>query len=970
MKRHRLVNGTGCGWRAALACVAAGGWILGGGGLATRALAQRPTATIQPFEDGTPAPSPTPRRTKVRRAQPVSPDGGASPTDPPVARAVPVDPAAATDTANRNDPDASALGVKRRDRRTPTAVPDVTPARSNYPAPGSGGDNGPDEPVDPTPRVDEAAPATRSATSAAADDDHPRRPAAAPVAAAPVAPDDAPPGATRPTVAPRNGDDDTNGDDIRIAPQTGQPVTSPEETQYNLASRHYRAKDYTQAAADYERYLGQFPDGKQRQAAMWWLGESYRFLKRTAAARSSYQNLTISFQDGEFVGPASFRLATIDYEARDYQTALGLFRKAADLSKAQDVILYSRYSEALCLEQLGRKDETKEVYDNILSFGNDNPYRDDAHLKLAELAMGEHHSNEAFKQYEALAHDAAKPALQADSALKAGILAHEIGQDDTASTLLTRAISLPGATATVRGDAMIAQLHLLYDTNKYKELLAAYPSMRPALPTAVQPEAMLMAANADRQLGRHQEARAVYDELITQYSNTPQAPEARYQRIISLYAADDPNFPKEADDFLLVSSDPTKSDEVRLMKADTFFKRRDYVNAALAYSTLDSSFNLPPKYKAEALYRLGYSEAQAHQPEKTVAAFSRFLRDFPDHPFVAKALMQRGAAYQQLKKYDAALQDFTEVANNHKDAKEREVAMTQRALILGAQNDPKGMIEAFRALLKEYPNTGPDVTALAHYSMANAAFNDLKDYTTAQAEFDAARKADPKGYGPKCSLMVILCEYQLKDKAKLAADVDAYEKTKPVTPVPPTILGWLGQQEYDDKNYAAAEPHLTAAAASPGSTPDLFLALARTRVGLNKWDGALESAQKYLAAVANDPDERAQGLLVQAEAQVGLKQYDPAQKAIDETLYIQPEGRLNARALILRGKCESAQGKYADAAKSYASVALLYDDEEVTPQALRLAAEAYEKAGQPAEAAKAREDLKTRFPNFTTAKVP
>ena len=968
MNGCRLSGGMKSGGRLWLVVMVAGGWVLGSGLGVTSGRAQRPAPTIQPFEDATPTPSPTPRRPKVRRAQPVGAEGAASPAtgpaDPPVARAVPVEPAAAV--RDDNDPNAPSPGVKRRERRAASPAPTAAPTR-RYPAPGSG-DNGPDEPVAPTPRLDDDASATHPA--AAADDDSPRRRNAAPAATGGSA-DDAPTsGATSPGATPRTGEDNDSSDDIRIAPQTGQPVTSPEETQYNLASRHYRTKDYTQAAADYERYLGQFPDGKQRQAAMWWLGESYRFLKRTAAARSSYQNLTISFQEGEFVGPACFRLATIDYEARDYQTALGLFRRAADLTKAQDVILYSRYSEALCLEQLGRKDETKEVYDNVLSFTTDNPYRDDAHIKLGELALSEHHPNEAFKQYEALAHEAAKPALQAESSLKAGILAHEIGQDDTASSLLTRAISLPGASATVRGDAMIAQLHLLYDTNKYKELLAAYPSMRPALPSAVQPEAMLMAANADRQLGRHQEARAVYDELITQFSNTPQAPEARYQRIISLYAADDPNFPKEADDFLLASTDPTKSDEVRLMKADTLFKRRDYADAALAYSTLDSSFNLPDKYKAEALYRLGYSEAQARQPEKTVGAFSRFLRAYPDHPFVAKALMQRGAAYQQLKKYDAALQDFTEVVTNHKDAKEREVAMTQRALILGAQNDPKGMTEAFRTLLKDYPNTSADVVALAHYSMANAAFNDLKDYPTALTEFDAARKADPKGYGPKCSLMVILCEYQLKDKAKLAADVDTYQKSKPVTPVPPTILGWLGQQEADDKDYAAAEPHLSAAAASPGSAPELSLALARARVGLEKWDGAVEAVQKYLTAVANDPDERAQGLLVQAEAQVGLKQYEPAQKAIDETLYIQPEGKLNARALILRGRCESAQGKFADAAKSYASVALLYDDDELTPQALRLAAEAYEKAGKPAEAAKAKEDLKTRFPNFTAAQVP
>ena len=935
-------------WKGLVAGVIAVGAGLAGG-RAARAQTSSPTPAYQPFEDATPTPSGTPRRIRAPRAQPVTP------TDPPVARAVPVE---ASTPANSGDADSPtpAPGTKRRDRRPATPASTVSPSRRNDPVPGN---NGPDEPVNPTPRIsdDAAAPASRSAAS---NDDRPR--------AAAFAPDAAPPGAATGSDANPKTGDDGDGGEIRIAPQTGRPVTSPEDTQFNLANRHYVAKEYAQAAADYERYLGQFPEGKQRQAALWWLGEAYRSLNRTSAARSTYQNLTISFQEGEFVGPASFRLATIDYEARDYQTALGLFRKAADLSRAQDVKLYSRYSEALCLEQLGRKDETREVYDEILSFTKDNPYRDDAHLKLAELAISEHHPNEAFKQYDALSHEAAKPALQADSSLKAAILAHETGQDDTAMALLTRAISLPGASATVRGDAMIAQLHLLYDTNKYKELLAAYPTVRPALPPLLQPEAMLMAANSQRQLGHHQEARAVYDELITQYSNTPQAPEARYQRIISLYALDDPNFPKEADDFLLGSIDPVKSDEVRLMKADTLFKRRDYQGAALAYTTLESSLNLPPKYKAEALYRLGYSDVQARQPERAVASFTRFLREFPEHPFAAKALILRGTAYQQLKNYGGALQDFTEVMNDHKDAKEREAAMTQRALILGAQGDAKGMSESFRLLLKDYPNT--ESAALAHYSIATAAFNDLKDYPVALTEFDAARKAAPKEYGPKSSLMMILSEYQLKDKTRLAADVATYEKSKPVTPVPPTILGWLGQQEYDDKNYDAAEAHLAVAATSPGATPELLLALARARLGAQKWDGALEATQKYLASVASEPDARAQGLLAEAEAQAGLKQYAEAQKNIDETLYIQPEGKVNARALLLRGQIEGDQGKYADAAKSYMSVAVLYDDEELTPQALRLAAAAFEKAGDPAGAAKANEELKTRFPGFKSAKVP
>ena len=678
----------------------------------------------------------------------------------------------------------------------------------------------------------------------------------------------------------------------------------------------------------------------------------------------------MTFQEGEFVGPANFRLATIDYEAKDYQTALGLFRRSAALAKGQDVRLYSRYSEALCLEQLGRRDETREVYDDVINTPGDNPYRDAARLAMANLAVSQKRFGEAFKQYEGLSREAAKPELQAESSLKAGVLASDLDQKDTALSLFKRAIELPGATAQVRADAMIAQLHLLYDTNKYQQLLDAYPSLRPALPDTLQPEASLLAANAQRQLGHHREAREIYDELITQFPRTPQAAEARYQRIISLYAGDDPNFVREADEFLLVTTDPIKTDQVRLMKADSLFKSRDYVAAAMAYATLDASTSLSPKYRAEAAYRLGFCYSQAKKPEQTVTSFNRFLRLFPESPLAAKALVLRAVGYQQLHRYPSALADFNAVINDHKDAKEREGALAQKALILGAQNDSRGLIEAFRTLLKDYPNT--DVAPLAHYSMANAAFNDLKDYALARDEFDAARKAAPREYGPKCSLMMIFCEYQLKDTARLAADIAAYGKTAPATPVPPTILRWLGGQEFDDKDYAAAEGHLAEAVAAQGNgVPETWLQLARARIAQQKWDGALEATQHYLQTSAGDPGARALGLLVRGDAQVGMKRFEDAEKTVEETLRLQPEGTLNARALLLRGKLESAQGKYEEAAKSYMSVSVLYDDNELTPQALRLAAEAFEKAGQPNEAVKAQEQLKNRFPGFASAnKLP
>ncbi len=850
------------------------------------------------------SPSPTPAK-RTRRAQPV------------IAPAEAVTPADATDTAP-----ATPTPTPRR------KGPSVAPGH-NYPKPGN------DAPVDPTPASDGTAPAVTPALA--------------------------------PSVT--NSEAGDNSGDIRIAPQMpGETQASPEDVQFNLANDFYKRGQYTQSAAEYERYLGQYPEGKQRQAAFWWLGESYRNLKRTSAARSAYGNLAISFQEGDFVGPACFRLAVIDYDAKDYKTSLGFFQRSASLAKGEDVKLTSRYFEAICLEQLGRHDETREVYQDVLSFKNNNPYRDDAHLALANMAMADKHPNEAFKEYEALSREATKPALQAESALKAGLLARDLEQNDTAYALLKHATELPGATAAVRADAMIAQLHLLYDTNKYKQLLDEYPTVRPALPEPLQPEAMLLAANANRQLGKHVDARATYDELIIDFPRSPQAPEARYQKVISLYAADDPNFVAEADAFLGLNTDPVKADQVRLMKADSLFKRKDYSGAALAYSTLDDSSSLPPKYRAEAMYRLGYCYAQSRQPERTISAFTRFLRRFADHPFAAKALMLRASAYQQLKNYSSALADFSEVVNDHKDAKERELAMEQKALILGQQGDARAMMDTFRALLKEYPKS--DAAGMAHYSIANAAFEN-KDYPTALADFDAARKANATEYGAKGSLMVILCQYQLKDRQKLAGEIEGYQKARMQPAVPASILRWLGEQEYDAKEYAAADGHLTAVTAALGNAPsDAWLLLAHARLSLGHDSDALDASTHYLKGVGTEPAARANGLLAQAEAQTGLKQYDETQKSIDEIMQLQPEGMLNAKARMLEGKMNYAQGKYEVAAKSYMSVAVLYDDTEVTPQALQLAAEAFTKAGQAGEATKASDELKSRFPDFKTANVP
>jgi len=79
---------------------------------------------------------------------------------------------------------------------------------------------------------------------------------------------------------------------------------------------------------------------------------------------------------------------------------------------------------------------------------------------------------------------------------------------------------------------------------------------------------------------------------------------------------------------------------------------------------------------------------------------------------------------------------------------------------------------------------------------------------------------------------------------------------------------------------------------------------------------------------------------------------------------LQPEGRVNAEARLLAGEVQVERGNFEDAGKAFMGVALLYDDPTITPRALQKAAFAYEKAGKQAEAARATEQLRTKYPEF------
>ena len=746
---------------------------------------------------------------------------------------------------------------------------------------------------------------------------------------------------------------------------------APDRRQLDYANALFSRKLYDLAVPEYEKFLSQYPGAPGRASAYFYLGECYRALNRSGAARTSFQGVLDNYGESEFAGPAAYGVAEILFTQKDYAGALPLFHRAAAKSKEPALALSARYFEARCLENVDRKDEAQNLYQQVAEVKNPNPYRDDARLAAGSIALARGRKADALRNYEALANETQKPALKAEATVRAGMVAVDLQQTEKGKTdkamaekamnLLTKGRSLPEA-GKWRAIAEVGLLRLQYQSGQYDKVLAEFKRGQDQIPEETRPEMMMIVGNSHRQLGHTKEADDIYRQIIAKYPDREEAKDAQYQRLINFYNTNASSLLTEIDDYLKSNPAPERADQAKLLKAEYFYKEQKFAEAAPIYAELRAS-HLSPKLRAEAAYKLGWCYVQLKDGTQIIDAFGYFVKAFPDSTQMPSALTQRALAYQESKMYDAAIEDLNTLLAKYPAAREREAALQQKALILGQQDNAKGMSDAFRQLLKEFPKSS--VAAQANYYIGKAAF-EAKDYKGALGSLDAARQLNKEQYYNLASLRIISALFYLKDRAGLTNEVNAFLAASPNTKLPPEILEWLGVEYYNEKNYTAAEKYFSVLGQndSLGNVkPDFWFYLADAETKLGNFSRAETAYENYLR-VATDPAAKAKTLLALGATKIAAHKPDEAQKIAEEIMTLQPEGRVNAEARLLAGDVQLERQHFDEAGKAFMGVALLYDDPAITPRALQKAALAYQKAGKKDEADRVAKQLREKYPDY------
>ena len=753
--------------------------------------------------------------------------------------------------------------------------------------------------------------------------------------------------------------------DIVVKP--GVAPTTPDQVQLQFADNYYARKQWREAAPEYETFLQRYPTAPagDRQAAMYRLAECYRQGGAVNNAKANYEKLLSTYAGGEFVGYASYRLASLLYDEKNYREALPIYRRASVRLVQPTLVNASKFFVGRCLEAGGQKNEARMQYEVVAGITEGNPYRDASRLSAGRLQEELKDRDAALKWLLPLAKETANPQIKAEAMTRSGLLQLETGKVDAALETMKAALALPEAAAS-RNELQVGIFRALYEKKDFKGVLERYESgTANELNVESKLNVLVVVANSHRELGQRDASMALYDQISRDYGNTPQARDAAYARLVMLYDTGDQRLLEEVNKFLAEFPNAPQADRVSLMKAEVLFKTGDFENAAPVYQVImEQARGLKGDFKGEAAFKLGWCWMELRQYEKAIAVFLAFLKDYPLHVKVPTALAQLGAAQMQLKQYSAAQKSFEELTTKHPKSRETEVGLENLALIHGQLGDQARMAATFEKLLQTFPESA--AKAKAHYWIGRAAF-DRKDYKKAAPHLDQARQLDKEQFFKRASVAILICYFNLEQLEATEKEIEFYKSNGGEASTPTDVVRWVGQKYYEQGKYENSIKYLTQLVVRKEATADDFLLLARARAKLGSYKEAVESFDSYLA-IAKEPVLRVAGLIEKTDAQIGLKDWEAAEKTAKDGLVVATEGKYNGELRLRVGEIEVGRGNATKALQIFEAIPVTLEDDDICPRALERAIEIRRNLGQDEEVKRLENQLRSKYPEFLQKK--
>jgi tetratricopeptide (TPR) repeat protein len=746
----------------------------------------------------------------------------------------------------------------------------------------------------------------------------------------------------------------------------------------NLYEAAKSATDLDQRIAGFERsvdvfsrYLNQFPNHANAEAAQWYLGESYYKSGRIEDAKRCYNNLLRNFPKGKYASAAAFMLAVDHFNNRQYALAAPLFERMAAAAQAPADRQKALFHAGFSYELHGRTREAMDYYRKVV----DDPDKPNIFLEKGQLYLGRLLSraeklDEALPLLDKVVMSRSAPDLRGPAAIEAGAIAAKQGNAELSDKYLRLALDSPGLEK-YRADAQIALMKTRFDRKLYADVIQVFRQSAEKAQGEQEALRLMLAGRSYMEIDKNVEALELFREVEKMMlPNNSFAFEANYLRLLCFFRIEGRHVPEQVDAFLQLYQknrprDP-KIHSALLMKAETLLSDKKAADAAKVYNEIDGSL-LSKENRKGYLYNRARCQLLSEDPQGAVRSLSDFIASFPDDKRAGSALLLRAGAYRDAGEPAKALADYDKLRGKETDEESRMLAFLESADICKQEGKLEDMITRYRAFIETFPKAADARKAKANYWLAWGLVktDKVKD---AVSHAEAARKLDAKTYGKNAGTLLALAHWALQNPEAVCSEVDRAIEEQNVVSLPDQLISWAAMQAFSANRFdqAARFYDLVADEENPRATPTLtWRNFGKSLLAAGKAEAALPAINNALEVEDNDA-WKADGLLDKAKALLALNRLDEAFQVVEECQLLHPQGRVNAGIRTIKGDIYMKRNNATEAANEYVAVVqfLSDDDRMFKPQLLWKLEQALKNEGKTGESEKYRLEREKKYPDW------
>jgi TolA-binding protein len=741
------------------------------------------------------------------------------------------------------------------------------------------------------------------------------------------------------------------------------PAPAPDPTR-ELATLHalFNGKQFTVAAQGYILFLQNFPQHPDRDEVLYRLGECYRQLGQPGDAMGYFEQVLKEYEASPFAAFARVRKAESLLAANKPDQALPLLERSLDHSPIRGLRLNTLFLLVQTLQKLGRSAEAMAFLEQLAAEEKENPFRayailalgvrDEAQGKLAEALN-------AFRHALALA-DTAE--MRGEAGVRAGMVALRLKEWKEAAALFetVRRLEVPDRW---KRAAWMGLIRARFAGGEHAVAGGLVVEAGEMLPAEFRPEAWYYRASALRMEGKAGEARALYERVMKEDPRGHYGEAAAYERLLILVGSKEGGVAAAARDFLQQFPESAQAMSATFLLGDALSNESKFGEAIVPLEKVTAA-GQPESVQADAWFKLGWARLASEQYLQAARAFRQLVDRYPKASTVPEALWQLGLSHERVGASAEAVRAWDQLLRDHAMAPQVEQALFRKGLSLGQSGNLPAARELFSQLLRRFPRG--TFASDARYWRGRVAF-EMKDYAEATSDLEMVRNAKPEFVVPATERL-LFAAYRLDRYEAVAGFLADWNRIlakdpKAGEPASPALLLWLAQEYEKRLNWAKAQPLFESATDSRDAElrAVALLGSGRSLMQLKQYGlavGALETLRREYPANRQDVEVS----LLLGAGYVGVGQFVVAKELAEAVMVAAPEGIANARARMIFADALAGEGDMVSAVKHYSSVATLFDDPVVTPEALAKAADLYHRLNQPDEAEQVERDLATRYP--------